>query len=371
MDILRSTMVAAAFRPENEAPRSLLDFVEEQSVETLRDTLKGLVRESQEAQTEFDSSILAFDDDLRSLKIALRSPSASQSNQDLSSPIPPHMNTLENHAQEMASLLESLVNHFDLCVDAIRHTEGGYAAVQRAASSQPPGAEPVSVSGVMNPDHDPSTEEALSDEERQEMLDVLMKDASQVDDVVLELRERLNDMEAMHEAILEHVASLTQTYSDIKTAYNILESVGGRLPSYIIASQDFRLYWEDTKLNIQEHLTELESMRLFYENYYNSYDNLILEVRRRKACEDKVNSIRRKAMEQIERVYESDAKEREEFRMDVGDYLPVDLWPGVNTKPPRYEFGAGDDGEGQIPELDKSVIDAADRRERERQRTER
>jgi autophagy-related protein 17 len=46
MDVLRSTMVEAAFRPAGEGPRSLLDFVDEQGVETMRDGLKELIRES-------------------------------------------------------------------------------------------------------------------------------------------------------------------------------------------------------------------------------------------------------------------------------------------------------------------------------------
>jgi hypothetical protein len=39
-------MVEAAFRPAGEGPRSLLDFVDEQGVETMRDGLKELIRES-------------------------------------------------------------------------------------------------------------------------------------------------------------------------------------------------------------------------------------------------------------------------------------------------------------------------------------
>jgi len=40
-------MVEATFRPEKEEPRSLLDFVDEQGVQTMRDTLKESIRESQ------------------------------------------------------------------------------------------------------------------------------------------------------------------------------------------------------------------------------------------------------------------------------------------------------------------------------------
>ncbi|TVY59596.1 Autophagy-related protein, partial [Lachnellula suecica] len=216
----------------------------------------------------------------------------------------------------MASLLDSLVSHFDLCVSAIRHTEGGYAAVRKAASSLPPGSDPVSVSGVMTAADLSQTDEPITTDERREMLDVLEKDAAQVDDVVLELRDFLAEMESKHDAILEHVSSLSAAYNQTISAYNILEGVGARLSSYIVASQGFQTRWDETKVQIQEQLSELESMRLFYENYFSSYDSLILEVYRRKACEEKVRGIVDKAMEQIGKVYEADMREREGFKLD-------------------------------------------------------
>jgi len=296
--------------------------------------------------------------------------SASQSHDTLSSPIPSHLQTLENHAHEMASLLDSLVRHFDLCVNAIRHTEGGYAAVRKAASSQPPGAEPVSVSGVMTTESVP--DEPISSDERRQMLDVLEHDASQVEDVVMELREFLAEMEGKHEAILLHVSDLTAAYNDTTNAYHILEGVGARLSGYIIASQEFRMRWDETKAQIQDQLSELESMRLFYENYFSSYDSLILEVYRRKEAEEKVRGIVDKAMEQIGKVYEADMKEREGFRIDVGDFLPVDLYPGVNAPAPMWEFGLREGAqEGSVPELERAAIEAAGKRERDRQRSER
>lgn len=384
-------MVEVAFRPKDEEPKSLLHFVDEQSVETMRDSLKESIREAkvldsalrkgvyltvlQEAQTDFDTSILSFDDDLRALKANMKSsPKNSKSEIEISSPIPEHLHALEVNAQEMAHLLESLVRHFDLCVNAVRHTEGGYAAVRKAASSQPPDAEHVSVSGVMATEHDSAVEEALSDEERKEMLDVLEKDAAQVEDVVMELREFLDEMEARQASILEHVAALNTTYIETTTAYAILEGVSARLIGYIIAGQDFRARWEETKVNIQEQLANLEDMRLFYENYYSSYDGLILEVFRRKQSEEKVKAIMRKAMEQVEKVYEADARQREEFRIDVGEFLPADLWLNAHTAAPKWGFALADDEanvENLIPELDKAVVEAARRRDRERQKVDR
>jgi autophagy-related protein 17 len=366
-------MVEAAFRPADEKPRSLLDFIDEQSVETMRDALKESIRESKEAQTTFDSSLLSFDNDLRSLKTSMTGStksSPSQSYNTLESPIPTHLRSLETHAQEMASLLDSLVSHFDLCVNAIKHTEGGYAAVRKAASNPPPGAEPVSVSGVMKAG-DEEKEEALSEEERREMLQVLETDAAEVEDVVMELRDRLNDMEVKNESILSHISFINNAYNETTNAYQLLEGVGQRLQGYINASQDFALRWSDTKLLIHYEVSELENIRLFYENYYSSYDSLILEVARRKASEEKVKGILRKAMEQVKKVDELDRREREGFRHDIGDYLPADLWPGLVADTPKWDVsvleGSGEGANGSAPELEKGLVEAAAKRERERQ----
>ncbi|KAG4025352.1 hypothetical protein MFRU_060g00280 [Monilinia fructicola] len=334
MDVLRSTMVDVAFRPAGEEPRSLLDFVDEQGVEGIRDGLKDLIGKSKVAQTAFDTSILSFDDDLRSLKSAFRFRKVSP---QYASPIPKHLDTLEGHAQEMASLLSSLSNHFDLCVNAIRHTEGGYAAVQNAASNPPPGAEPVSVSGVMMTSHD-DIQEPISEHERQEMLFILEKDAAEVEDVVMELRDRLNEMEIQHDAILDYVSHVAEQFKETSNTYKMLERVYERLTGYIIACQEFCAKWEDTKAQIHEQMDELEGMRVFYENYHSSYDRLILEVHRRAIAEEKAKTIARKAMEQISNLYDVDMKERNDFKNDVGDFLPVDLYLGINAAAPKWEL---------------------------------
>ena len=275
----------------------------------------------------------------------------------------------------MASLLDSLVSHFDLCVSAIRHTEGGFAAVRKAASSLPPGAEPVSVSGVMDSSQNLDDEGPLSEEERNEMLTVLENDAAQVEDVVAELREHLSEMETKHDAILAHVSNLASAYDATVAAFSALQSLSAQLPEYLMAASDFRLRWEDTKSQIREQLHEIESIRLFYENYHASYDNLIIEVYRRRQSEDKVKTIMRKAMEQIDKIVKMDMREREAFRGDVGDFLPGDLWNRVTEAAPRWVFSALSNEDGnesnEAPQLDRAVVEGAVRRDRERQRVQR
>lgn len=295
------------------------------------------------------------------------SSSQSQSRTSLAtSPIPESLNALETHAQEMASLLDSLSSHFDLCVNAIRHTEGGFAAVRKAASSLPPGVEPVSVSGVMNAESQNLNEEPMSEEERTQMLQVLENDAAQVEDVVAELREHLSEMETKHESILEHVSALSAEYSSTTAAFTILENISAHLPGYTMSSSDFRLHWEETKQLIHEQLEDLEGMRVFYENYHASYDAMILEVHRRKKSEDKVKAIMRKAMDQIEEESAIDMRERVAFKGDVGDYIPQDLWTGVGASVPKWKFVQTEGNGSETPKLERTVVEAAKGREKHR-----
>jgi autophagy-related protein 17 len=292
--------------------------------------------------------------------------SSTSASSHLESPIPQLIHSLEENAAEMASLLDSLVQHFDLCVNAIKHTEGGFAAVKKAATDNqlPDG---VTVSGVIEEPGNDSGLEPLSDEDRRQMLTVLSNDAAEVEDVVLELHQRLQSMEEQHDQIQEHVGTLTTSYTSTIAAFTILDTIGSRLPAYIASSQDFLLRWADSKAQISEQMEELESIRVFYEGYMTSYHGLIEEVARRKASEEKMKAMLKKTMVQVRKLHDADTREREAFRREVGDYLPSDLWPGLVADAPRFEItvvGEELEAEGEAEEK----IEPAAREEKQRQR---
>jgi autophagy-related protein 17 len=57
-----------------------------------------------------------------------------------------------------------------------------------------------------------------------------------------------------------------------------------------------------------------------------------------------------------------DAAEREAFRLDQGDFLPSDIWPGLSNPPSRYEIVSLDKDVSDLPELPKKLIEQALRR---------
>ncbi|TID02580.1 Autophagy-related protein 17 [Colletotrichum higginsianum] len=383
MDMLKNTTVEAVFRPPGEARRNLMDFVDEKSVHVMREALKQSLGELQSIQTSFDGDLLRFDDDLRALKKSIAASPLRRLPSDSSAtdPIPELLGSLVDHSHSMAQLLTSLTKHFDLCVTAVRTTEGGAALARRRAAevTQSQGGDGVSISGVIAdqeshmPDLDPITYQ-----DRADMLEIVVSDASEVESVIQELNERLQAMEDEFAAMTEQTGQIKAAFLGTLGAFAALEDMGSRMASYIASEAEFLQRWEDERYTIYNKLGEMEDLRDFYEKYSNAYDNLILEVERRRMVEDKIASIWKKAKDSVDKLTENDRREREGFRQDVGEFIPTDLWPGMDSGMKRWELvtvdgGSSEDeasgGQRSTPALDRSVVDAArDRLDRSQQR---
>ncbi|KAI9754851.1 MAG: hypothetical protein M4579_004508 [Chaenotheca gracillima] len=359
LDLLKSTAVQASFRAggEEAEQKTLHDFVDEEGVDNLKAALRGVIDEVQETQHDFDTSIKSFEDDLNAINTALPSGDGTSSSNDVShTPIPSLFQTLETHAKEMANLLESLVRHFDLCVAAIKQTEGGGAAAQEITGEMPTGLK----TDAENEDGAPP--EPVSHAEKSEMLQVLETDAAEVEYVVLEMRDRLAEMETHLESVNDHVNILNRRHADTTSAFHLLEELGTRLPECLSRSQEFLIEWKGQRQKIEEKMEELEGLRDFYDGFLAAYDDLIIEVDRRREVESKMNAIARDTAAKLDRLYEDDLADREAFRQEQGEYLPSDIWPGLTDPPRRFDIAPRDKGIESVPVLAKKVVEQAIRR---------
>ncbi len=257
----------------------------------------------QEAQKALDDSNKAFDDDLESIRLALTRGSGAELSSSfgfqLDSPIGVLMRSLELHAKEMADLLESLVRHFDLCVTAVKHTEGGGATAQKITGEVPEGVD-------MNLDDIDAPPEPMSEEEMAEMLKVLEKDAADVEAVVIEIHDRVMEMESQFEHITIQSDSLARRYADTKAAFLLTEKVGEKLLEYVSQGRRFLARWNEEKQTIEEGMEEFERLGEFYEGFLMAYDGLIIEVGRRKTAQVKMEKVVEEAMQKLEQLHESE-----------------------------------------------------------------
>lgn len=258
--------------------------------------------------------------------------------------------SLTQHSHEMAEELASLTRHFDMCVKAVRTTEGGAALARRKAAEVTEGGDPVSISGVIT-DQDADLD-AIDPQERAELVQVVVQDAPEVDEVVADIQVVLQQTEADFGSLKSQADQTRAAYVATLDAFKVLEEIGSRLQSYIEAETEFVQRWENEKEVILERLDAMENLRAFYERYASAYGSLMLEVERRRSVQDKIAATWRKAKETVDKMVEADRKEREHFRQEIGEFLPTDLWAGMTDPIRRWEVVP-------IDQDDKDAEDAA------------
>lgn len=373
LEVLRETPVNPAFQSKGEPTKVLHDFVDERAVEEVQSSLKSAIDNVSAAQSELGVSNKAFDDGLHSIQQAWKkyriaskrqgsmssssilsasSTSASRINALSPSTIPEYLYSLESNAQEMADLLESLVRHFDLCVTAVKHTEGGGAAARNITSDLPAEVELGMRAGTESHQAgddnsgdggDPSNPavqlEPLTDSEYDEMVSVIAKDAPEAEDVVLEIQDRIGEMETTLERVLEQRDSLNASYASTTDIYlRLTKFASTNLPDYIAQSQSFSQTWKTEHELMQSGMADLSDLRGMYIGFLDAYDGLILEVARRKSARHAVEKVISDAKAKLDKLYDEDVRAREAFRIDQGDYLPSDIWPGLDTGPMKVGF---------------------------------
>ena len=359
LDQLRATKVESSLRPDGEPSRSLVDFVDESGVTGLLSTIKESIDASGEARRLYGESNAALEDDISQVRQLLATDDDRERllnpNSNSDSPVPDILQGMEEHAQDMADNLEGLVKHFDLCVTAIKHTEGGGAAAQQIANDLPEGV----VRDLA------STElplEPMSEEERAEMLGILEKDANELEEVVMDIKDRSAEMERNYERVELYTEQLVKWHDRKITAISLMEAICERLPNYITQSHVFLLRWDEEKAKIADHMEELESLREFYDGFLSAYDNLIIEIGRRKTTEVRMKKVVQDSMAKMDKLFEEDLAERDAFRQEQGDFLPVDIWPGLMMPPQRYKICQEDQGVKSVPDISASVIQRSIRR---------
>lgn len=307
---MRDTIVDPAFRPPDDPPTYLFDFVDEAGVNELYESIKQSMDRFDAARKLLLDTCGSFDNDLGLIRDTL-DPAGDAKDRQVDnaledvSPFPSLLYSLETHATEVASHLEGLVKHYDLCVSALKSTEGGGEAISKASEGEADQHESKLAGfglGITKLD-DEVVPQFLSEEDRINMLTVLVKDAGEVDDVVNEISDRLVDMEDQLAQIHLYMQKLRATSSRLRSGLHLLKRVMDNVPVYITGCTDFQAAWEDEKEVLATKMEEIEGLTEFYSGFARGYDGLIIEVQRRRHVKREMEKIAKSATSQIEKLY--------------------------------------------------------------------
>lgn len=363
LSVLRDTPIEAALQPPGTGQRHLLDFIDSSTVTNLQDSLRACIDRYNEARSSLHDSTDSFDESMNNLLHHIDNMPGSDPVSH-PSPVPGYYRDLEDYAKDTAKEFEALVRHYDLCVTAIRHTEGGSAAATEAVGA---GAVRTSENDLAAPP------EPMSEEERREMMEVLQKDSTEVDDVVAEIREAEPEMSHILVLIESHIALLRERDTALTDIVRLLTNLCADVRFHVRTAKSFQASWEeDTRPSLMNGIEEWETQRDFYERFDLAYANLLVEIGSRRRRHERAKRKAEEAQKELDKLYAEDEKAREQFTLSQGDFLPLDIWPGIRDRPRRYEVlvvnpGRTDEGEEDeedeesrsIPQLAKHVVERA------------
>lgn len=346
------------------ASKTLHDFISESGHKTLHDSIhqdidayQNALGVYQKSQGSFDQSLVALGKALQKVENASpRSPRYQNSlSQGDDRPNPQHIpdlfHGLTSHATETASLLQSLIEHYDLCSTALKHTEGGGEAARAAAEPTTDQATEAMDQSLYEGN---KAREPITDEEKSEMISVIENDAQEVDDVVFEIRERISEMESHLSQLSTHATSARTCHAYLAKVLSLLHGIGRELPTYIAAAKTFNFTWASLEEDLKSKMTELAALTDIYEGFLASYASVLDEAGRRNAVEAKMRKVLEKAKREIDAMCDDELETRRHFLGEVSEFLPRDLWPGLEDAPARWDFVAVPQGSLRQQQADQS-----------------
>lgn len=367
LTVLRETPIEAALQPPGTSQKHLYDFIDATAVTNLEGTLRECIDRYNSTTATLGESNDAFDTALDNLHSSIENVPMTPATTSNPSPIPILYHDLEGHAKEAAQAFQGLVQHYDLCVTALQHTEGGSAAATQATGDAP------SQSG----DEFAAPPEPMGEEELQDMLAVLHKDANEVEEVVIEIRERGSEMTLLLTQIENHINHLRNEASALSSVLQMIAQITTEVRSHLLTSRSFHVSWlDDTRPSLLNGIDEWENQREFYERFDYAYAELLVEVSSRRRRHEKAKRKAEEAQRELDRLFTEDERAREQFALAQGDFLPLDIWPGLRDAPRQYEVRVipmnipdSEDEEEQvgtkshivqsIPQLGRNVVERA------------
>ena len=73
-----------------------------------------------------------------------------------------------------------------------------------------------------------------------------------------------------------------------------------------------------------------------------------------------MEKIVQEAQKQLDQLYQDDLSEREHFRSEQGEYLPSDIWRGLDVLPAQFGFQRlNEENLDSVPDLPKEIVAGA------------
>lgn len=287
---LKETTLDVGFGSAN---RALFDFVNEKDLEKLQGDMEMHLKELNaqcsalkigEVVGLADSQVEKSQTRLDNLQNELDNLSAAKGSEiDL---ILQQNNAVE---LDMASLLESLTNHFDQCVKGASLLEGS----------------------------------RISTQERNEIVEILENDSQDLPHVMAELETAFSKVELNCAQINKECSFLHEFFQSKLKKYLSLLSAG--IDNLLVGFDSMSPMLQRVQSTLHTLADEegaMSELVEYFTNFSTTYHKTILEIQRRRDVNDQMARLVSRFVEEANQLRQQDATARKKFLMDNGNYIP-------------------------------------------------
>lgn len=191
--------------------------------------------------------------------------------------------------EEIATILESLTSHYDLCLKAVAVEKG---------------------------------EVSMGTLEKDELFSVLAKDDKELPDILTEIEDCFHELKqrcdsihvdsTLYDSIVEKMAEVKESGQVLNRTMHSMENVTAQLNKLVYG--------------IKESCEESHGLCVSYSRFRESFGEFLAEIKRRVETQKRMNKIIQDAESRLSILAREDSRQRQLFLETHGDSLPMDLW---------------------------------------------
>lgn len=175
--------------------------------------------------------------------------------------------------------------------------------------------------------------------EQAELFEVVKNDDQELDSIMGVLEVIVRDIKSLAKNVSIRLRQKERDKQQLKNAMGKAHSELLKYEEHLTVFQGIDDLIRNFKASCLHNVSKVRELCEFYDNFLNSYQVLLREVERRRRVAKQMEDILQACEGQLMALSDTDLKQRQQFLMRHGDYLPENIWPGnIDDLSPLYDL---------------------------------
>ncbi|KLO17130.1 hypothetical protein SCHPADRAFT_822029 [Schizopora paradoxa] len=196
----------------------------------------------------------------------------------------------------------------------------------------------------------------------EDLLDI-NRDMDELPSIIGDLEDDLIKIRRNFDVIAGAKSESRGRLSDLRITLGKLDELSEIMQDMLDQQQGVEHEYETHLASLQSHLTSLEHLYMTYTNYQHSYNNLLVELDRRRRYRDSTRELLANMLKELDIRRQDEIHARQLFVDNHRAQLPDDLCPCIDDVPLRYTIDVIDgDTQEELPDIDEDLLEDAVKR---------